>query len=109
MPTTLPLPEVEEQTSVAEQRSPLYNVVLFDDDEHSYAYVVEMIMTLFGMTAEEGFNVAYNVDHIGQAVVLTADFDRAVESQKKIISYGPDYRLPNSKGSMGATVEPAGE
>lgn len=109
MPATLPLPEVEEETSAAQQRAPRYNVVLFDDDEHSYAYVVEMIMNLFGMTAEEGFNIAYDVDHIGQAVVLTADFEKAVESQKKIISYGPDPRLPASKGSMGATVEPAGD
>lgn len=107
MPTTLPLPEVEEQTDAEGKQAPLYNVLLFDDDEHSYAYVVEMMMVLFGMTAEEGFNVAYEVDHIGQAVVMTAEYERALDAQKKIIGYGPDYRMPNSRGSMGATIEPA--
>ena len=43
----------------------------------------------YGMTPEEGFSVAYEVDHIGQAVVKTCPRDEAGRAQKGIISYGP--------------------
>ncbi|MBI5155108.1 ATP-dependent Clp protease adaptor ClpS [Candidatus Poribacteria bacterium] len=107
MPTTLPIPEVEERTRTKERVSPQYHVIIFDDDEHTYPYVIEMMMVLFGMTPEEGFQVAYEVDHVGQAVVKTCPYDEAVESHRKIINYGPDPRMPNSKGSMGCTIERA--
>jgi len=109
MPTTLPTPEVEELAGSKTKLAPRYHVLLFDDDEHSYAYVVEMMMVLFGMSAEEGFNVAYEVDHIGQAVVMTVPYEEAVQSHGKIINYGPDYRMANSRGSMGCTIERAEE
>lgn len=109
MAPTLPSPGVETETApeTANERSPLYHVVLFDDDEHSYAYVVEMMRVLFDMSAEEGFEIAYEVDHIGQAVVKTCPHEEAVAAQKAITSYGPDYRMENSQGSMGCVIEPA--
>jgi ATP-dependent Clp protease adaptor protein ClpS len=109
MPTTLPLPDIETEArpSSEQQESPLYHVILFDDDEHSYAYVVEMMMNLFNMTPEQGFDVAYEVDHIGQAVVMTVAYDEAVAAHRKIINYGPDFRMPNSRSSMGCTIERA--
>ncbi len=107
MPTTLPVAVPETDTEKEEQRSPPYNVILFDDDAHSYAYVVEMMMVLFAMSAREGFDVAYEVDNIGQAIVLTAPYEEALEGYQKVINYGPDHRMANSKGSMSATIEPA--
>jgi len=109
MPATLPVAVPREDTQKDEELAPLYNVVLFDDDHHSYAYVVEMMMVLFAMTAREGFDVAYEVDNIGQAKVLTAPHEEAVEACRKITSYGPDHRMANSAGSMSATIEPADE
>lgn len=109
MATTLPLPDIQTDEKVKEEEGfdSLWNVLLFDDDEHSYAYVVEMMMNLFGMSPEEGFSVAYDVDHIGQAVVKTCPHDEAVAAQKAIISYGPDWRMAKSSGSMGCVIEKA--
>lgn len=109
MPTTLPVAVPYADTEKQEQLAPLYNVILFDDDEHSYAYVVEMMMVLFAMTAREGFDVAYEVDNIGQAKVMTCPHEEALEACRKITSYGADHRMANSKGSMSATIEPADE
>lgn len=109
MPVTYPTPDTETrgQTAVLEQEESLWNVLIFDDDEHSYAYVVEMMMVLFGMTPEEGFNIAYEVDHVGQALVKTCPYEEAVEAHARIINYGPDPRMPNSRGSMGCVIERA--
>lgn len=90
-----------------EQLAPLYHVVLFDDDEHSYAYVVEMMMNLFGHTPERGFEIAYEVDHIGQSIIKTCPYEDAVAAHARVINYGPDPRMPNSRGSMGCTIERA--
>ncbi|MEQ8821670.1 MAG: ATP-dependent Clp protease adaptor ClpS [Sumerlaeia bacterium] len=109
MPVTLPEAETQEQTSTEKKNAPLYNVIIFDDDEHSYAYVVEMMMNLFAMTPEEGFDVAYTVDHIGEATVMTVPHEEALEAYHKIIGYGPDHRMQNSKGSMSCTIKPADE
>lgn len=109
MPTTLPVAEPETFTEQVTKLAPRYNVILFDDDTHSYAYVVEMMMVLFGMSAKEGFNVAYEVDNIGQAVVKTCPFEEAKEAHAKIKNYGPDFRMASSTGSMASTIEPADE
>ena len=35
------------------RRQPPYNVVLLDDDDHTYAYVIEMLKALFGHPEEK--------------------------------------------------------
>ena len=109
MPTTLPVAEPETKTDPEGEISPRYHVILFDDDEHSYAYVVEMMMVLFGMSARQGFDIAYEIDNIGQAVVMTAPYDEAKDAYDKIINYGPDYRMEKSAGSMSCCIERADE
>jgi len=42
-PLALPSSEVDS----AERHAPLYHVVLLDDDEHTYDYVIEMLERLF--------------------------------------------------------------
>lgn len=107
--TTLPVAEPGEKTETAEQRAPRYHVILFDDDTHTYAYVIEMMVVLFAMTIDEGWRVAYEVDHVGQAIVKTAPYDEAAEAREKIVTYGPDFRMVNSTGSMACIIERAEE
>jgi ATP-dependent Clp protease adaptor protein ClpS len=107
MPATIPytLPEVavEETTETA----PLWNVVLLNDDDHTYEYVVEMLVKLFGVLPERAFGCACEVDQHGRAVVETTSKERAELKQEQIHAYGPDWRIPRCKGSMSAAIEPA--
>lgn len=95
---------VEQEASV---HLPPYHVVLFDDNDHTYDYVIEMLMRLFGHSAIKAFRMACEVDLIGRVVVDTTTKERADLKRSQIESYGPDWRLDHSKGSMAATVEPA--
>jgi ATP-dependent Clp protease adaptor protein ClpS len=104
-PVTTPAPVREARGS--EDLAPLYNVVLLDDDDHTYDYVVEMLMKLFFMTADEAFRRAVEVDTAKRTVVLTCDLPAAEFARDQIHSYGADWRLERSKGSMSAIVEPA--
>lgn len=97
------------ETEASDELAPLHQIILFDDDEHSYQYVIEMMMTIFSKDAEEGYRVAYDVDFLGQAVVKICSIDEARRGLREILQYGPDPNMEASTGSMRATIQLAGE
>jgi ATP-dependent Clp protease adaptor protein ClpS len=105
----VPKPAATPETEVHEQErlTPLYHVVLLDDDEHTYDYVVEMLGRLFLMSPAEAFQHAVEVDTTGRTVVITCELPQAEFARGQIHAYGPDWRMPNCKGSMTAVLEPA--
>ncbi|MEO8376479.1 MAG: ATP-dependent Clp protease adaptor ClpS [Candidatus Sumerlaeota bacterium] len=105
--TTETLPSA--QTATENALAPLYELILFNDDQHSYQYVIEMLGSLFGMSPQDAYNVAYDVDFIGQAVVKTCPLEEAMVGREQIHNYGPDHRLEHSNGSMRAAVQEVGE
>src|SRR5690349_8048314 len=58
-------------------RLPPYNVVLLDDDHHTYAYVIEMLVALFGHDPAKAFKMAEEVDTKGRVIVLTTHKEKA--------------------------------
>ncbi len=104
MPTTqeIGLPQKE---PVAVDEFHLYQIILFDDDEHSYQYVIEMLTNLFELSQQDAFEIAYEVDNCGQAVVKTCPLGEAIEGRDMILNYGPDPRLKISNSSMRAIVQ----
>lgn len=103
MPTVLP----EIETSQQEELTPLYNVVLLDDDEHTYDYVIEMLTKLFLLSTSDAFRHAVEVDTMGRTIVLTCELPQAEFARDQIHGYGADWRMAQSKGSMSAILEPA--
>jgi ATP-dependent Clp protease adaptor protein ClpS len=99
------LPEVEDETK--NQIQPLYHVILLNDEDHTYDYVVEMLTKIFSMSEATAFGHAVEVDTKGTTIVLTCEFEKAELKRDQIHAYGPDWRLPRSMGSMAAIVEPA--
>jgi ATP-dependent Clp protease adaptor protein ClpS len=99
-------PEIE--TTQKDQLTPLFNVVLLDDDEHTYDYVIEMLGKIFLLPADVAFRHAVEVDTIGRTVVMTCELEQAEFGRDQIHGYGADPRMAKSKGSMRATIEPAG-
>ncbi|MDX1979971.1 MAG: ATP-dependent Clp protease adaptor ClpS [Bryobacteraceae bacterium] len=104
MPVTLPSTESETQGVL----TPIYNVVLLDDDDHTVEYVVEMLQRLFLVAKAQAHMHALEVHHTGRSVVLTAELPVASFAKEQIHGYGADWRLKGSKGSMSAILEPAG-
>ena len=86
---------------------PPYDVVLLDDDDHSFEYVVRMLKTLFGHPLEKGYRMAMEVHTTGRVVVATTNLEQAELKRDQIHAFGPDPLVPRCKGSMSATVEPA--
>ncbi len=86
---------------------PRYHVVLLDDDDHTYEYVIEMLMKVFGHSQATAFRMACEVDLAGRVIVDTTHKERAELKRDQIHAYGADPRIPHSRGAMSATIEPA--
>ncbi len=103
-------PEIgtERKEKQHEEHGRLYHVVLLDDDEHTYDYVIEMLQKLFFLAIEDALQHAIEVDTTGRTVVITCEKAAAEFARDQIHSFGADPRMPKSKGSMSAVVVPAG-
>jgi ATP-dependent Clp protease adaptor protein ClpS len=109
MPTTTTLPGAGTKTGSGtdEQLTPMFNVVLLDDDEHTYDYVIEMLCRLFLLTEAQAYERAVEVDSTGRTIVITCELPQAEFGRDQIHAYGADWRMPKCKGSMSAIIEPA--
>ena len=105
---TRPIVAPEIETTEQRQLTPLYHVVLLDDDDHTYDYVIEMLSAIFLFPADVAFQHAVEVDTTGRTIVMTCELAQAEFGRDQILAYGADPRMPKSKGSMTAIVEPAG-
>ena len=90
-----------------QELTPLWNVVLLDDDQHTYDYVIEMLCRLFVKTVEEAYRNAVEVDSSGRTIVMTCEREAAEFARDQIHGYGADWRMPKCQGSMSAILEPA--
>ncbi len=106
MPTSAPLPTIEESAKPAstDPGGP-WKVVLWDDDEHTYEYVIEMLMDVCQMDEDQAFQHAVEVDTEKKTIVFTGELEHAEHIQERILTYGADPRMKKSKGSMTATLE----
>jgi ATP-dependent Clp protease adaptor protein ClpS len=89
------------------RRAPLWHVVLLDDDDHTYAYVIEMLSRIFGYAEEKSYQLACEVDLTGRVIVATEVFERAEFRQQQIHAFGADWRIEKCRGAMRAVLEPA--
>ncbi|MEE3368615.1 MAG: ATP-dependent Clp protease adaptor ClpS [Planctomycetota bacterium] len=108
------MPEQDSTTSVvvtttrrpARKRQPRYQVILWNDDHHTYQYVIQMMRNLFGHSVEQGFQIASAVDTRGRAICLTTTREHAELKRDQIHAFGRDPLMKDCQGSMSATIEP---
>ena len=82
-----------------------WHVVLLDDDDHTYDYVIAMLQKLFGFSTPDAFKRAQEVDEHGRVVVFTGSREHAELKQEQIHAYGPDKLVSQCQGSMTAVLE----
>lgn len=88
------------------RKQPRYNVILWDDDDHSYDYVIRLMKEVFGHQIERGYEIAVEVDTSGKAICLTTTMEHAELKRDQIHAYGKDDLIARCKGSMSASIEP---
>lgn len=99
------LPGIVVQPRAEKKLSPRYQVVLLNDDDHTYAYVIEMLVVILGLSEERAYEHAQEVDSKGRTPVYLGPLERAEHVRDQIQAYGADPRLARSKGPMSAQIE----
>ena len=99
--------EPEVTTEPKTRKMPPYNVVILNDEEHTFPYVIEMLIKLFRHDLSKAEELTLRIHLTGRAVVYTTHKELAELKRDQVIAYGPDPRMKISKGPLRCYVEPA--
>ena len=108
--TVLEEPKADTTPADGEQdpkKLPPYAVIVLNDDLHTFAYVIETFMKVFGYTQEKSYLLALKIHNEGRGTVWSGSKEVAELKRDQIRSAGPDFyaektvRLP-----LGAYIEP---
>ena len=81
-------------------------MILWNDNDHSFEYVIEMMSKIFRYDKTRGMIIAAGVHTCGKITVATLPLEVAELRRDQIRSFGPDPRIDESMSSMFATLEP---
>ena len=73
------------------KRQPPYAVIVENDDDHSYEYVILGLCKVCGHSVEKAFQLASTIDREGRAAVWTGSLEVAELKRDQIIGLGPDF------------------
>jgi len=105
--TTQTAPRQKAVASTETRRQPPYHVVILNDEEHSFPYVIELLMKLFGHPLTTAEELTLRIHTTGRAIVYTTHREKAELKRDQVLAYGPDPRMSISKGPLGCYIEPA--
>jgi ATP-dependent Clp protease adaptor protein ClpS len=98
-------PDVQEETKT--RRLPPYNVVVLNDEDHTFEYVIEMLIKLFAHTVPRAKDLTWAIHTRGRAIVYTTHKEKAELKRDQVLAYGADPRLARSNGPLRCYIEPA--
>lgn len=68
MPTTIERPILDDSPSQAADR---WQLIAFNNETNTYLEVIVVIMLATGCSESEAYDTTWEIDHFGQAVVMT--------------------------------------
>ena len=92
------------------KKQPSYAVILHNDDEHTFQYVIDLLMKLFAYPLEKAFVLTNQVHTQGKSIVWTGTLELAELKRDKVRGFGPDfYAMKKVEFPLGVTIEPLPE
>ena len=95
------------KTSPKPKKQPMYRVILWNDDDHTFEYVIRMMAAIFHYDIPKGMEIAKRVHTHGKADVAIVSQEVAELRRDQIRGFGPDVLVEDCCTSMYATIEPA--
>ena len=89
------------------KEQPPYAVVVFNDDVHTFEYVIETFTKVFGYPHEKSLALALQIHTAGRGIVWSGSLEVAELKRDQLRSAGPDfYAAEKVDGPLGVTIEP---
>lgn len=89
------------------RRQPPYAVIIENDDEHTFEYVIIVLRKVCGHSTEKAYQLAMETHIKGRAVVWHGTLEVAELKRDLIRGFGPDRTGPKTVTfPLGVTIEP---
>ncbi|AMV40108.1 ATP-dependent Clp protease adaptor ClpS [Planctomyces sp. SH-PL62] len=98
---------VAEEQETRTKKLPPFNVIILNDEEHTFEYVIELLIKLFRHPLPTAEALTWAIHNRGRAVVYTTHKEKAELKREQVVSYGADPRMKESRGPLGCYIEPA--
>jgi len=101
-------PRRREQPADAKPKvQPPYAVVVFNDDLHSFQYVIETFTKVFGYPPEKSYSLAEQIHTAGRGIVWSGTLEVAELKRDQVRAAGSDfYAMKKIDIPLNVTIEP---
>ena len=88
------------------KRQPPYAVILHNDDDHTFQYVIDLLIKLFAYPLEKAFVLTTQVHTQGKSIVWSGTLELAELKRDQVRGFGPDfYATKKVEYPLGVTIE----
>jgi ATP-dependent Clp protease adaptor protein ClpS len=89
------------------RRVPPYNVILENDDHHSFEFVVEVLCKALAISQAQSYQFTLHAHHTGRAIVWTGPKEVAELKVEQISTFHEVRAGGESLGPVSCVIEPA--
>jgi ATP-dependent Clp protease adaptor protein ClpS len=99
---------IKEDTDEKTRHQPRYAVVVHNDEDHTFEYVIATFVKVFRYTPERCLELATEIHTKGKAMVWTGSLEVAELKKEHIVGMGFDFwgRSKKVDWPLGVTLEP---
>jgi ATP-dependent Clp protease adaptor protein ClpS len=106
-PGTAVITRKERRSNRKPKKLPPYAVIVLNDDEHTFQYVIDTFKKVFGYTTSKGYLLAMRIHLSGRALVWSGSKEVAELKRDQIRSAGPDFYAERKVDfPLGVVIEP---
>jgi ATP-dependent Clp protease adaptor protein ClpS len=91
-----------QQTETIDKVCPNWNVLLLNDDYHSFDFVILLLIKIFRKDMDEALAITMDIHNNGQGIAATCSKERAELYLEQVASM-----KEGKKGAIGCVIEPA--
>ncbi len=97
----------KEDSRTKPKRQPPYAVIVHNDEEHTFPYVIDVLMKVCHHPREKAVLLTKQVHTSGKAIVWSGALEHAELKRDQIHGFGPDFYATNTvRFPLAVTIEP---
>lgn len=106
-PVVRPKSKPKTDPTAGTRKQPPYHVIILNDEEHTFEYVIELLRRVFAHSQETAEILTWRIHSTGRSVVYTCHKEKAELKRDQVLAVGADPRMKNSQGPLQCYIEPA--
>ncbi len=80
--------KIQEKSDVLEQEVPQHEIILFNDEVHTFEFVINSLIDVCDHTSEQAEQCTYLVHYKGKCAVKTGEYDELKSRCTRLLNLG---------------------